>query len=187
MRINCEDPYLRMFWYFRDSCRPVPGRLSDRLGLRQAGAVNLKIFTGPAARLSALLVAAIVLPSCGQKSGGKGPGDRIAAISKALQQARQAVADGAQAAECALTAGARMPATKDRLLMILDAAEGATGAAHRVMSAMVALDEKCRDSWDANCDYLAANVEIQTGVAKDRVGLACAPPPASAPAPAPAK
>jgi hypothetical protein len=132
---------------------------------------------------------AMVVGSCGQKWGDKGSQDRGAAISKALQQARQAVADGAQAAECALTAGARLPATKDRLMLILDAAEGATGAADRVMAGVARLDAECRERWDANCDYLAANVEIQSGVAKDRVGLACAPPSAPSPgaATAPAK
>jgi hypothetical protein len=106
-----------------------------------------------------------------------------------MQQARQAVADGAQAAECALTAGARLPATKDRLMLILDAAEGATGAADRVMRGVARLDGECRERWYANCDYLAANVEIQSGVAKDRVGLACgsASAPAADAAAAPAK
>jgi hypothetical protein len=133
----------------------------------------------------------IALGGCGQKSGDSGPQDRGAAISKALQQARQAVADGAQAAECALTAGSKLPASKDRLMLILDAAEGATGAADRVMGGVARLDGECRQRWDANCDYLAANVEIQSGVAKDRVGLACGSPavpaPAPAAAPAPAK
>ena len=85
-------------------------------------------FNRSVARLSALLLM-VIAAGCGQKSGDRGPQDRAAAISKALQQARQAVADGAQAAECALTAGAKLPATKGRLMLILDAAEGATGAA----------------------------------------------------------
>ncbi|HXI56321.1 MAG TPA: hypothetical protein VNO55_09695 [Polyangia bacterium] len=158
-----------------------------------AGEPRPATFNRRAARLSAPLLVVIALGGCGQKSGEKGPQDRGAAISKALQQARQAVADGAQAAECALTAGAKLPATKGRLMLILDAAEGATGAADRVMGAVARLDGECRARWDASCDYLAANVEIQSGVARDRVGLACdsasapAPAPAAAPAPAPAK
>lgn len=120
------------------------------------------------------LLGLVLLAGCQRKAdGGGGTSAHAAAMTQAVQTMRAAAAHAAQAAECALTAGTRPAIKKDRLIAILDAAEGATGASDRAAAELVRLDAQCRDRWDRTCDYLTARIAIMADTARDRVGLAC--------------
>lgn len=114
------------------------------------------------------------------RQGGASSG-RAAAFTQAVKTLRAAAASAAEATECALTAEAVLPAgkelgnaTKQRLVYIIDAAEGATGASDRAAAELQRLDADCRDRWDSTCDYLMARITIMADTAKERAQLGCA-------------
>ena len=122
----------------------------------------------------------VTLVSGCHRQGGASS-ERAAVFTQAVQSLRAAASSAAQATECALTATALLSfdrvlakATKQRLVYIADAAEGATGACDRAAQEMQRLDSQCHDHWDSNCDYLMARIAIMAETAKNRAEMGCA-------------
>ena len=115
------------------------------------------------------LLMLLIQLGCGRRTEA-GPG---AAFDKALEQARQASVNAAEATECALTAAATPAVDRKAVISKLDGAEVATRAAARAVADAVGLNRNCRKHWDATCDYRVGSVEVMLGSTKDARERTC--------------